>query len=140
MSDVIITARGNNRSSGSIPSSVILLWYGSVDSIPEGWQLCNGTNGTPDLRDRFIVGAGNSYSVGNTGGADTVTLSVDQIPSHTHNVEMIESSTYNRGSGPLYEENKYGYRTIGIKSNSTGGGAAHENRPPYYALCYIMKL
>ena len=53
---------------------MILMWSGSINTIPKGWALCNGKNGTPDLRDRFIVGAGNSYSVGNLGGSNTVTL------------------------------------------------------------------
>ena len=67
-----------------IPAGVILMWSGSIASIPAGWALCNGSGGTPDLRDRFIVGAGSSYAVGATGGANTVTLDVSQIPSHNH--------------------------------------------------------
>jgi microcystin-dependent protein len=68
----------------ALPTGVILLWSGSIVSIPSGWALCDGTSGTPDLRDRFVVGAGTSYAVGNTGGANTVTLDTTQIPSHTH--------------------------------------------------------
>ena len=44
------------------------MWSGSIGAIPVGYYLCNGSNGTPDLRDRFVVGAGNTYAVGNTGG------------------------------------------------------------------------
>ena len=51
-----------------IPSNSIIMWSGSIGSIPAGYYLCDGNNGTPDLRDRFVVGAGNSYAVGNTGG------------------------------------------------------------------------
>lgn len=67
-----------------MPSGVIVMWSGSINSIPDGWLLCDGSNGTPNLRDRFVVGAGGIYSVGNSGGANAVSLSVNQIPSHTH--------------------------------------------------------
>ena len=104
-------------------------------------MLCNGQNSTPDLRDRFVVGAGSgsSYSVGNTGGANSVTLTTNQIPSHTHS---YVGHTY-PGSGP--EQNQSGGpedRTsfnVNKTTGSTGSGQSHENRPPYYALCYIMK-
>lgn len=76
----------------AIPSGIILLWSGSIATIPGGWALCNGSNGTPDLRDRFVVGAGSSYAVGATGGANTVTLDATQIPSHTHTITATGSS------------------------------------------------
>ena len=68
----------------AVPDNVIIMWYGNLSSIPTGWKLCNGSNGTPDLRDRFIVGAGTSYAVGSTGGFDSVTLTSPQLPTHTH--------------------------------------------------------
>lgn len=70
----------------SVPAGVILLWSGSIASIPTGWLLCNGTSGTPDLRDRFVVGAGSTYAVGATGGATSVTLATTNLPSHTHSI------------------------------------------------------
>lgn len=70
----------------SLPSGVILLWSGSIASIPSGWLLCNGASGTPDLRDRFVVGAGTSYAVGATGGSATTTLIEANLPSHTHSI------------------------------------------------------
>jgi microcystin-dependent protein len=70
----------------TIPAGVILMWSGSVASIPAGWKLCDGTLGTPDLRSRFVVGAGSSYAPGATGGADTVTLNANQMPVHAHGV------------------------------------------------------
>jgi len=75
-----------------IPPGIILLWSGSVASIPSGWVLCNGANSTPDLRDRFVVGAGSSYAVNATGGANTVTLDATMIPSHTHSITATGSS------------------------------------------------
>lgn len=59
-----------------VPSGVILMWSGSTDTIPAGWALCNGQDGTPDLTDRFILGAEKTYQPGTTGGAVTVTPSV----------------------------------------------------------------
>lgn len=70
----------------SVPAGVILLWSGSIASIPSGWLLCNGSSGTPDLRDRFVVGAGTTYAVGASGGATTVTLATTNLPSHTHSL------------------------------------------------------
>ena len=84
-----------------VPSGVIALWSGSTSSIPSGWVICDGTNNTPDLRDRFVVGAGSSYSVDATGGSSSVTLSTAQMPSHTHtgpsHTHSVPSHTH---SGP----------------------------------------
>jgi microcystin-dependent protein len=70
--------------SNPVPVGVIVMWSGAVNAVPGGWALCNGSNGTPDLRDRFVVGAGSTYAVGAIGGANTVTLTSGQMPSHTH--------------------------------------------------------
>jgi len=72
--------------SALIPTGVITLWSGSIISIPSGWVLCNGSNGTPNLQDRFVVGAGSTYAVNAIGGANTVTLDATMIPAHTHTV------------------------------------------------------
>jgi hypothetical protein len=69
-----------------IPTGVIVMWSGSIASIPSGWLICDGSNSTPDLRNRFIVGAGSTYSVAGTGGsADAVTVS------HTHTATVTDS-------------------------------------------------
>ncbi|MCK9571207.1 phage tail protein [Candidatus Pacearchaeota archaeon] len=146
------------------PAGVICWWSGSEASIPSGWLLCNGLNGTPDLRDRFIVGAGSHYSKGDTGGADTVTttgtitiaghaLTADEIPTHTHG-----SITDYYPSYPSYESSTSGgsvyASTIADNTNYTGytgDGGSHthsaswdgtdsqDKKPPYYAICAIMK-
>ena len=212
-----------------VPAGIITIWSGSTASVPSGWALCDGANGTPDLRDRFIVGAGSAYAVGATGGSNTVTLDETQIPGHTHFVSgntdntgahthnvsgntsnagahshtgstsnngshthgltaitfgyngNSTSGTYIIGRTGLYALNSNVSRSnsnlgarssgshshnfstsntgahshtlsgtadsdgahshsISITSDSTGGGNSHENRPPYYALAYIMKL
>jgi len=142
----------------SVPSGVIMMWSGSNSSIPSGFVLCNGSNGTPDLRNRFIVGSGSTYSTGATGGADSVTLSISQMPSHNHSASSsvsdpghshsFKGATGSSGSGTssrdsVPETQQTGSSTTGISVSTsignTGGGGSHENRPPYYALAYIMK-
>ena len=74
-------------------TGMILLWSGSISNVPSGWGLCNGANGTPDLRDRFVIGAGNNFAVNATGGASAVTLLAENLPSHTHSVSVSGSTT-----------------------------------------------
>lgn len=148
---------GPTGTSSSIPAGLIMIWSGSVSTIPAGWALCDGGNGTPDLRDRFVVGVGSSYGVGATGGANTVTLTAAQMPAHSHayrdrfhaegtqyvNAEILaelNSPTINfRGSGDTDTDNEW-FSYVNKTTSPEGGGAAHENRPPYYALAYVMKL
>ena len=121
-------------------SGMIILWSGAADAIPTGFVLCDGNNSTPNLSGRFVVGydASNSdYDVDDTGGSESVTLTVNQIPAHTHNINLAVRAFYQ-------EPRNFGVGTDGSANNSedtgsTGGGQSHENRPPYYALCYIMK-
>jgi microcystin-dependent protein len=204
-----------------VPTGIITLWSGAISAVPVGWAFCNGTSGTPDLRDRFVVGAGTTYAVGDTGGANSVTLDATMIPSHTHSVSAsgttaasgdhthtfsgtssgqsvghthtatvtdpghwhqignsngvgasnagkdLMGTTFNspqyiasattgitvsNGSNSVDHTHTYSGTTSAVStththtvtvtgtSGSTGGGLAHENRPPYYALAYIMKL
>lgn len=67
-----------------VPIGGILMWSGIIATIPQGYALCDGTEGTPDLRDRFIVGAGTTYTPATTGGAASVTLLEANIPAHSH--------------------------------------------------------
>ena len=134
---------GQLQGAGIFVTGMIILWSGAADAIPTGFTLCNGQNNTPDLRGRFVVGYHDSntdYDVDDTGGSESVTLTVNQIPAHTH---THTKATHPSGSGP--EQNQSGgpedrtnFGDTGTTS-STGGGQSHENRPPYYALCYIMK-
>lgn len=104
----------------ALPAGVIVMWSGSIASIPAGWALCNGAGGTPDLRDRFIVGAGSSYAVGNTGGANTVTLSTANIPSHTHSISGSGTT-----SGQSNDHTHGGSGTtsaVNLDHNHTGSG------------------
>jgi len=124
---------------GIIPAGGIIIWSGASNAIPTGWLLCNGSNSTPDLRDRFVVGAGSTYSVGATGGANSVTLTIAQMPNHSHPIQIrtgVDDNNFSFNNGFSSDSNTGGGT---FNSNTEGGGGSHENRPPYYALCYIMK-
>ena len=180
----------------SFPIGGIILWSGSVASIPANWALCDGTNATPNLVDRFVVGAGSTYAVDATGGAATVTLDDTQIPAHSHtadgdltaasagahthtastnttgshtHTQTVNGQDQDWGTGEYANvsgtKNNTGTKTsptstlsagnhshtvtvnsagdhthdITGSTSSVGGGLAHENLPPYYALAYIMR-
>ena len=193
----------NGQFSVSVPSAfvsgMIILWSGNTGNIPTGFVLCDGNNSTPNLTDRFVVGAGSAYGVGATGGSSSVTLSTANLPSHnhsfsgssshshtinqhTHSFSGSGSNTHSHGvpkgrggsqasishhvADTAVEQTQGTFATtnatISISVSGTTGGAsdrgtnsqtvsisgttgsqgsgtAHENRPPYYALCYIMK-
>ena len=137
----------------AVPSGGIIIWSGSQASIPTGWLLCNGTSSTPDLRDRFIVGAGSTYAVNASGGSANAIL-----VSHTHTFTGTALATHLHGSGvasgggggSFYtatgspEVNQINTSAVSAGTpagtNSTeGSSATNANLPPYYALCYIMK-
>jgi len=138
-----------------LPRGVILIWSGSSASIPSGWALCNGSSGTPDLRDRFVVGAGTTYVVGGTGGTkDAVVVSHTHTatvtdPGHTHNLHVFDRSIDGSGeegdntvaSGSAGVSGYIDGNTTGISvtNSTTGVSGTNQNLPPYYALCYIMK-
>lgn len=180
---------------GVIPVGGIILWSGAVSAVPSGWNICDGTNGTPDLTGRFVVHAdadsGGTYDVGDTGGSDTVTLLEANLPSHTH---TFSGNTGNESSGHTHafsgttntvgdhthsipdgsgidgvqaleagsvigtiqsgaagaHSHTFSGNTSNVSNNhthsfsgttgSTGSGSAVENRPPYYALAYIMRV
>ena len=118
-----------------IPSGGIIMWSGSIASIPSGWALCNGDNNTPDLRDRFIVGAGSSYGVDETGGTASHTLTIAEMPNHNHSYTRFHS-TGDSGEGHGSDHCK---SIRSLTTDDQGGGQPHENRPPFYALAFIMR-
>jgi microcystin-dependent protein len=135
-----------NSSGATIPSGLIAIWSGSTGSVPSGWLLCNGTNGTPDLRNSFILGAGSTYAVGATGGSTDAI-----VVSHTHTVTDPghKHNTTSTGSGSLLNAGASGATgaststtdtaTTGISIVSAGSSGTNANMPPYYALAFIMK-
>ncbi len=144
------------------------MYSGLVEDIPAGWQLCDGTNGTPDMRDKFVVGAGGSYAVGDTGGQDTADLSHEHDPgtlhtnsdSHSHGPGTLTPTEANSsanladtnydGSTTNYASNGHTHALTGntgsdshshsvtTGATATGGEAAHDNRPVFYALAFVM--
>jgi microcystin-dependent protein len=227
IADRSVTAQKLDASINFFPTGGIVMWSGTTLNIPSGWALCDGSNGTPDLRDRFIVGAGRNYNPNATGGADSVSLNESQIPSHSHSMSSAGDHSHSgstsgdgshshsgqtsgetanhthtgstnpsgfhqhgyvltlpqrgtSGGGARDGANPQGgvtdgagdhahsFTTSGASNahahnvslsggghshsvsingvgghvhslSSTGGGQSHENRPPYYALCFIMK-
>jgi microcystin-dependent protein len=146
-----------------LPTGVIVMWSGAISAIPSGWYLCDGNNGTPNLTGKFVVHAdadsGGTYAPNATGGVDSVTLTTAQIPAHSHPVTESghthtvqapipsgDEGAGDRGFSNIINNNgtfetlTTSSATTGISvGNNTGGGGSHENRPPYYALAYIMK-
>ena len=129
-------------------SGMIMLWSGSSASIPTGWVLCNGSSSTPDLRDRFVVGAGSTYAVGATGGsANAITVSHTHTitdPGHLHTETSVAYGGQSAGAGGYNIYNSptapnTGTSTTGLTVNTSGSSGTNANLPPYYALCYIMK-
>ena len=107
---------------------MILLWYGPVVLIPTGWQLCDGSNATPDLRNNFIVGAGDTYNPAATGGALT----------HSH-AFITAGHLHALGYGTeIAAGTDFDDKTVSV--TDVGVTDAVDHKPPYYALAYIMKL
>ncbi len=123
------------------PVGTIVIWSGAAENVPNGWALCDGQDGRPDLRDRFVLGTGDKHAVGETGGSESIRLTLDQLPNHSHTIHVGTASgsasfqhiKASSGSTPTYNGS-------GIPSAYTGGSAPHPNIPPYYTLAYIMKL
>jgi len=164
----VFTVQGDLSVLGSfnyLPKGTIVAY--AYPTAPQGWAICNGQNGTPNLTNRFIYGAGNKQ-INNTGGSETVKLDDTQIPSHAHKVNGSTSANGNhshsfgvgggggssgggRGTTSGYtcgscafnantDGNGNHSHTFNVTSEKTGGNQAHDNMPPFFVLNYIMKL
>jgi len=155
---------------GFVPIGGIIMWSGSITAVPAGWAVCDGTQGTPDLRNRFIIGSGSgaSYAVGQTGGATATTLTASMIPDHKHQYKdtiFAENNIGSAGTGPegigagsdgsnnnagsksgWDTDNKLSwvYRTTYYtRSGSTSPTTSNDSvptMPPYYGLAYIKRI
>ncbi|TLP41030.1 phage tail protein [Arcobacter arenosus] len=132
-----------------VPSGCILMWSGAITSIPSGWYLCDGTNGTPDLSDTFIMGTTTEADIGTTGGsADAVVVkhshtgSTNTAGNHTHTA-FVGGNTYDsNGYGNSYSlsnTNSAGDHSHTVTIDNAGVDGANKNLPPYMKLAYIMK-
>jgi hypothetical protein len=151
---VLLSAGGSNTPTWgyAIPSGGIIIWSGSSASIPSGWLLCDGSSSTPDLRNRFVVGATSTYAVGATGGsADAIVVSHTHTatvtdPGHSHIIGQASNFLVLGSQATQFVTNSTGnisssVQTTGITvaNSTTGSSGTNQNLPPYYALCYIMK-
>ena len=146
--------------SSAFVAGMIIIWSGSIGSIPAGWVICDGTNATPDLRNRFVVAAGSTYAVNATGGsADSVVVTHNHTatstvtdPSHDH--DAITQTSGSSSSGAQFSNSFSGSVnttstqmiqtattgiTVATTNVSAGVSGTNANLPPYYALAYIMK-
>jgi hypothetical protein len=148
-----------NATTNVFPTGGIVMWSGAINTIPSGWALCDGTNNTPDLRNRFVIGAGSVYPVATQGGsADSIVVghthtasstSTVTDPSHTHNAIAGffggSGTHFGGGFANNYTETTESATTgISVATtttvSNTGVSGTNANLPPYYALAYIMKL
>lgn len=140
--NIVLTDNKGNLSSIQFPKGMIMLYQGST--APEGWALCDGSNGTPDLRGKFVLGFNSSSdnvlyrTIGGSGGSETTTVkitSADQLAPHTH--------FYNSGFGGCGCKSDSGIGNDRRESESTGKSVPITGipiMPPFYTLAYIMKL
>ena len=159
--------------SGVLPGTILAFSGNFSDGYPidkatgnadTTWHLCDGTNGTPDLRGRFILGASDAHAVGSTGGEEATGLEIEHLPphsfsgttnaggNHSHsytcsyatgkewNMGSLLSAVNDQGSSKTITTAVAGNHTHTFTTNTLGSGVAHNNMPPYYTLSYIMKL
>jgi hypothetical protein len=137
---------------------MIILWSGLTSTVPTGWALCNGGNGTPNLTDKFIVGAGNAYGINQTGGYKDATLvshthtgSTGGAGGHSHTyLQPAGSSQFQQGGqiggatattgSSSTSTSSIGNHTHSVSISTNGSSGTNKNLPPYYALAYIMRL
>lgn len=152
---------GFHEERGENEAHAIVLWHGPLVDIPTGWLLCDGNNGTPDLRDRFVKGVGNSP--GATGGQNTFSMNASEVPPHSHTGGTTDTVgdhdhglDYDRSSGSDKRNTSYsggdlspddytlettaaGSHTHPISDTAAGGGSTIDNKPPFYGVAFIMK-
>lgn len=131
-----------------LPRGVIVMWSGALNEIPPGWALCDGENGTPDLRNRFVMGVGAAEYMGTTGGSSS---HKHRVGNHTHQIDppamnLRPSFGYSgyRGSGARYRHYTLPERNLNLRPFQSGPANASadpvSNLPPYYKLAFIMKI
>jgi hypothetical protein len=138
-----------------VPVKGIIMYSGATAGIPSNWSLCNGTNGTPDLRNDFVMPSGDLYTAGNTGGSkDAIVVShthtLDTITAASDHSHGIEGGTTKSLAGDAAGPDDYaggggqtgggGTHTHTVTLDDTGVSGTNANLPPYFALAYIMRV
>ena len=154
---VATTAFVQTALSAAFTSGMIMMWSGTIATIPTGWVLCNGSNSTPDLRNKFVIGAhsdsaGVAYSTvtgSNTtsgGTKDAINVSHTHTltdPGHKHTYDKTTGGAAAGGGGSTsvagYTTTDTSTVTTGITISTEGSSGTNANLPPYYALAFIMK-
>ncbi len=128
------------------PIGTIIIWSGTLATIPGGWILCDGTGGTPDLRETFVRSVpDNVTNPGGTGGIDTHVVTESQMPIHNHTL-TDPNHKHDYGSGGIHRDGSSTALTStanALASPSivdTGSSTAHENRPAFFEVAYIQKV
>ena len=123
----------------SAPKGAIMAWYGEADTVPEGWHICDGEDGTPDFRGRFLLGANENHPLADTGGEEYHRLTESEMPKHTHNVPYMSNTA--GGSRFTFTYSGVGVGTQNaIKTMDAGENVSHNNMPPYTVIYWIMKM
>ena len=166
---VVVTCRQGKKENTGGDIGLIQLWSGSgvpegyvlcdgsqvsIAEYPELYKAIGDKYNTastkagyisvPDLRGRFVVGydpSNQDYNtIGNTGGQALVTLTLDQIPPHSHKITFKDEKWGDNANNRPFPNHKIPNSDYSVDTQVTGGGSAHENRPPYYVLAYVMKI
>ncbi len=136
--------------SSVIPTGIVVMWAGTA--VPAGWNICDGTNGTPDLRDKFVISAGTENAAGISGGNKQITLTESQLPAHKHgsgtlalnDTTLANYLAYNNNTLSMADSINAGVeaKTVAItgETANAGNGDSVNIMPPFYALAFIMKL
>ena len=131
----------------NIPYGIIVAWAGNDGNIPPGWAICDGNNGTPDLRGRFILASNDDpYPPGTIGGEMEHTLSLNEIPNHKHQTPNVNNVQVDKlGTADTLEEavlsvDESVTDNTGDIIGHSGSAEPHNNMPPYFALIFIMKI
>ena len=152
--DVDVQNTGCVSGYGTLPVGSVILWYGNINALPAGWAVCDGSNNTPNLRNRFVMGARVDGEIGTYGGSSSYTLSLENIPPHDHlyfGDDQIEGRDTKYGTTGKYADmsgydahsNKSGNSKI-YKTGETGGASGGQSSvptvPPYMKLMYIRRI
>jgi hypothetical protein len=134
---------------------MIIAWYGEIDKIPENWAICDGTNGTPDLRNKFIIGSSEKYNFGTSGGSSYIKLEKSNLPpigKSSFSCDSHNGPFHHRTDNFIQFISSYSVSTRGVRGGDDWGSnwmidlkTGMESDPidimnPYFALYFIMKV